>query len=242
MKNEAISTDVRRSPSTSACTRLVVRSSPGSRSPLLGEPHGVLRHFRDHRDDVIEFTGHLVVADTQHHCRPVEDLRFVLLRDAHHVADDLQRQQTRSLGDEVGSRVGMAGDHVRHDSAGPVAHALLDAGHHLGRESAIDDLAQPEVTRVVEVDHRTRELRDLGGHFVERCACRDGTEDFGVTTGVVDVVEPGERPVARARRKARELSNLEEGDRRLASQRRECPIAQVVIPFPELERSEVDID
>jgi hypothetical protein len=63
-----------------------------------------------------------------------------------------------------------------------------------------------------------------------------------VTTGVVDVVEPGECPVVRARRKARELSNLELGDRRLSPKRRKRAVAQVVVPFPELEHPEVDID
>jgi len=43
------------------------------------------------------------------------------------------------------------------------------------------------------------------------------------------------------RSEAGHLGNLEERDWRLASQRRERPIAQVVIPLPELERSEVDV-
>ncbi len=69
--------------------------------------------------DVVGFAGHFVVADTQHHRRPVEDLCLVFFRDAHHVADDLQRQQAGSLGDEVGLAVGMVGDHVRRRSCAP---------------------------------------------------------------------------------------------------------------------------
>ena len=213
----------------------------GIRSPFLGEAHGVVGEFGDHRDDFVGFAGHLVVADTQHHGRPVEDLCLVFFRDAHHVADDLQRQQAGNLGDEVGLAVWMVGDHVRDDRAGPVAHAVFDAGDHLGREGAIDDLAQPKVTRIVKADHRTRELRDLWRHFEERRACRDGAEDVRVTTGMVDVVEPGERPMAGARGKTRNLGDFEEGDRRLTPQRREGAVTQVVVQLPEVERPEVDI-
>ena len=97
------------------------------------------------------------------------------------------------------------------------------------------------MTRVVEVDHRACELRDLRRHLVEGRARRKRAEDLGMTTGMVDVVESGERPVAGARRETREIRNFKEGDRRLASQRRERSIAQVVIALPELERPEVDI-
>ncbi len=110
-----------------------------------------------------------------------------------------------------------------------------------GRERTVDYCAEPQVTRVVKADHRACELRDLRRHLVERRACRKRAEDLGMATGMVDVVESGERPVAGARRETREIRNFEEGDRRLASQRRERSIAQVVIALPELERPEVDI-
>ena len=118
----------------------------------------------------------------------------------------------------------------------PVSHAVLDAGHHLRRERSVDDCAEPQVTRVVQADHRACELRDLRRHLVEGRACRNRAEDLGVATGMVDVVEPGERPVAGARGETRELRYFEEGDRRLASQRRERSVAQVVVALPELER------
>src|SRR6202008_4512247 len=118
---------------------------------------------------------------------------------------------------EVGLRVAMVGDYLRDDPVRAFPHAVLDAGHHFGSEGSVDDLAQPEVTRVVKVDHRAHKLRDLGWHLNEGGARRDGTEDLGVATGVVDVGEPGEGPVARARNEALEIRDLEEGDRRLAS-------------------------
>ena len=163
----------------------------------LGEPHAVLRQFGDRADYLVESTGHhLVVADTQNHRRPVEDLRLVLVGDAQHVADDLQRQQARDLGDEVGLCVAMVGDHFCHDPVCPVPHTVLDTGHHLRREGSVDDLAQPKVTRVVEADHRAHELRDLGGHVGQCRAGRDGAEDLGVTTGMVDVIELRQCPMA----------------------------------------------
>ncbi len=53
---------------------------------------------------------------------------MVVLGDAHHVADDLQRQRTGQLGDQLARAVRMVGDHRRHQPAGAVAHRVLDAG------------------------------------------------------------------------------------------------------------------
>ena len=213
----------------------------GPRPPFLGQVHAVLREFDDCLDHHVEITGRLVVSGSQNHRRPVEDLLFVLLRDAHHVADDLQRQRTGYLVDEVGVRVAMVGGHVRHEPARAVVHTVLDASHDLGREGTVDHLAQPKVTRVVKADHRAHELRDLSGHVVERRARRDRAEDLGVTAGMVDVVERRERPMPGTPSEAGELGDLEEGDRRFAPQRRERAVTPVVVPFPELDCSEVDV-
>ena len=61
-------------------------------------------------------TGRLVVSGSQDHRRPVEDLLLVLLRDAHHVADDLQRQRTGDLATKSAARRD-GGPPWRHESA-----------------------------------------------------------------------------------------------------------------------------
>jgi hypothetical protein len=122
-----------------------------------------------------------------------------------------------------------------------VVHTVLDASHDLGREGTVDDLAQPKVTRVVKADHRAHELRDLGGHVVERRARWDRAEDLGATAGTVDVVERRERPMPGTHSEAGELGDLEEGDRRFAPKRRERAVTPVVVPFSELECSEADV-
>ena len=59
-------------------------------------------------------------------------LCVVLFGDAHHVADDLQRQRARQRRHELAGAVGMVGDHRVHQPAGPLAHRVLDPGDHLG--------------------------------------------------------------------------------------------------------------
>ena len=86
-----------------------MRSSPGVAPPFLGEMHCVVDDLADHRHDVGEFAGHFLVTDSQYHVRPVEDFRLVFFWNAHHVADDLQRQQAGGLGDEVGFGIVMLG-------------------------------------------------------------------------------------------------------------------------------------
>src|SRR6478672_3379798 len=97
------------------------------------------------------------------------------------------------------------------------------------------------MARIVEVDHRPGELRDLRRDLVERRTCRHGAENLGMAARVVNVVEPGQGPVAGPGRPPGEIRNVEERDRRLASQRCECSIAQVLVEVPEVGRTEIDI-
>jgi hypothetical protein len=107
----------------------------------------------------------------------------------------------------------MVGDHVSHKPPRTVTHAVLDSANHLGCERAVDDLAQPKVTGIVQADHRTGKFCDLGGHVIERGARRDRTEDLGVAARVMNVVVGRQGPVPGARGETRELGNLKEGDR-----------------------------
>ena len=102
MKNEAISADVSRSPSTSAATSAVVRSSPRLSPPVLGERGGVGADVDGDLHELVEIGGQVGVAEAEDDVGPVEDLLVVLVGDAHHVADHLQRQRTGQLGDQFG--------------------------------------------------------------------------------------------------------------------------------------------
>ncbi len=75
--------------------------------------------------------------------------------DAHHVADDLQRQGAGQVGDDLALTVGMVLHHRGHQPPGPVAHGILDEGQHPRSECAADDVAQPGVPRIVHRDHRS---------------------------------------------------------------------------------------
>ena len=65
------------------------------------------------------------------HVRPAEDAVLVLLRDAHHRADDLQRQRRGDLPYDVATPVGMALHHPADDVLGAHPHGVLDEGDHL---------------------------------------------------------------------------------------------------------------
>src|SRR3978361_1670927 len=97
------------------------------------------------------------------------------------------------------------------------------------------------MTRVVQRDHRTEELGDLDGHGGEGCGGGTRAEDLGVAACVMDIVVRRQCPVTGTSGKACHFHDIEEGNRRLASQRRERPVTSVVVPFPELERPEIDL-
>jgi len=58
--------------------------------------------------------------------------------------------------------VGVISDQIGHQPSGAVAHRLLDSGHYLRSEGAAHDVAQPTVARIIQGNHRTEVLSDLG--------------------------------------------------------------------------------
>ena len=88
---------------------------------VVGRIAAALRRHRDaERADLVRHLlehGEIVLGLelTEDHVGPAEDSLLVLLRDAHHRADDLQRQRGRDLADDVAATVGMALDHPLHD-------------------------------------------------------------------------------------------------------------------------------
>ena len=178
------------------------------------------------------------VAEAENHVGPMEYPLMVLLGDAHHVADDLQRQRPGELADQIGLPVGMIGDHRLHQPVGPLAHRRLDARHHLRRERPADDRAQPLVSRIVHHDHRAEVFGQL------RCLVVDGdvgagAEDVRMTAGEEDIVELGQRPVPVAAGESVHFDRGPERNRCLAAQGREGAVAVVVVEGPEVQRAEM---
>ena len=66
------------------------------------------------------------------HIGPTENPILVLVRDAHHRTDDLQRQRSSDLSDDVAAPVGLAFHHSPDDGSRPHPHRVLDHRHHLG--------------------------------------------------------------------------------------------------------------
>ena len=94
--------------------------------------------------------------------------------------------------------------------------------------------------RVVERDHRSEELRYLGWEVVEPDVGIRAV-DVRMTTGEVDIVELRHRPVAGAVREPGRCRLAPKRDRRLAPQRGERPVADVVVFQPELQGAQIDI-
>ncbi len=104
MKNGATSSGASISPSTSACTSLLVRSSVGFLRRVVGELVHQLGELQTRTED----RGHRVaVADEFGVTAAEDDVRRVqhgvelAARDAHHVADDEQRERLDECLDEV---------------------------------------------------------------------------------------------------------------------------------------------
>ena len=201
MKNDAISCDVSRSPSTSASTRLVVRSSWGLDPAILGHGAGVGADVHRNLHEFLEIQRQVGVAETEDHVGPVEDPLVVFLGDPHHVADHLQRQRPGQFADHIGLPVGMIGDHPRDQPVRTLTHRLFNAGHHFRSERPADDRTQPLMPRIVEHDHRTEVLGQLRGLVVDRDAA-GGAENVRMAAGEVDVVQLGQRPIPVAGLKA----------------------------------------
>ena len=89
------------SSSTSACISVVVMSSRGLSSRSCASVEAVLEQLHARGHELFDRLHVLGIADAEDDVRELEDPLGVGARDAHHVADDLQRQRGRDLADEV---------------------------------------------------------------------------------------------------------------------------------------------
>ncbi len=161
MKNEPNSCGVSCSPSTSAAIITEVMSSCGLALRSSPSAWAYMNICKRLAHQVLVRGDEVGVAAAEDRVGPVEDLAVVLGGDAHHVADDLERQRRRDVFDEVAGLVGEVGQQAIDDLVGLRLHDVLDGGDLPWGEALRDDRAEPEVLRIVHVDHRAEELVHL---------------------------------------------------------------------------------
>ena len=188
---------VRRSPSISAFTRTLTRSSPFWSLPRLRELARVHPELGGGDSAVLVRRLELRVVEADEPVRPVEELVPVVLRNAEEVGDDVERKLGGDRGHEVGAPLG--GDPID-DLRGSRADARLEAGDHPRREAGARELAELVVLRRIHVQHHQLDRRqvllrvvlDVGAAAVRR-------ERVRVLRDGEDVVVLGDAPEARAR-------------------------------------------
>ena len=209
--------------------------------PVFAECLGVLEHAHAGGEEVFEGGGELRVADAEDDVGPAEDLLFVVGRNAHHLADDLQRHRCRHLVHEVALAIEEVVQQAIDHAGGLHLHVLLHTSDLLGGEALGDDAAQAEVPWVVHADHRAEELGDLDGHVADVDATTAG-EQLRVAADVPHVLVVDDRPVAGAARElgVGEVELFPPADRLLLAQRAERTLAVLARGDPELGIGEVE--
>ncbi len=208
---------------------------------VLAELLGVHEHLHQHAHQLLERADVLGVADTEDHVGPLKDLGFVLGRDAHHLADDLEGERCGDLLDEVAFAIRELLDQPIDDRGRLRADVSLDLGDLPRREPLGDDAAQAEVARVVHGDHRADELVHLLGNVADVDAAA-ADEHLRVAAGGPHVVVAGDGPVAGAlRQRAALVQPLVEEDEFVSVP--QCPergMPVVARRDPELRVAEIE--
>ena len=200
-----------------ALTSADVRSLVGCLSAVLGEPLYQLLQFvrrgqHDHHRVARVLAAVLGVACADDGVGAVEDELIILLGDARQVADHLQRQAGRYLGDEVAP--GPRGQQVVDDPGGRRRDVRLELGDRPGGERPRHDASQPGMAWIVHIDHRAEEFGELGGHVgnVRRTAL-PGTEHLRIPARADNVGVPDQGVVPGSPWRPRQVPLLEEGRR-----------------------------
>ena len=192
------------SPSTSACTSTLVRSSVGfsRRSAISSRQRSKISgtSLVDHALDAVGVEVRVAGAERRVH-QPRPD-RVVLLGDAHEAADHARDDRLGDVGDEVARLAAL--EPVEH-ADGDLADRVLVLGDPLRREAALEERLEAVVLgRVHPDEHRPRQLeREDAGE--RRDAAELGGVGLPVAADRVDVVGGRDRPEAGL---LGELSNL----------------------------------
>ena len=168
-------------------------------------------------DQVLERSAKVRVTGAKDDIGPVQNLALVAFWNAHHFANDLQRERCGDVVDEIKLGVAKLFDGAVHDGAGFVFHVLLNACNFFWCEALRNNGAQSHVFRVVHADHGAKEFvefhREVGdvGAFA-------AAEQVWVAAGMPDVLVLGERPIAGPNGEVDEGYFLKEFDGGLATQ------------------------
>ena len=121
----------------------------------------VSKNLSANTDEVFQSSHELWVANTKDGVGPVEDHLFIRFRNAHHVADDLQRHQSSNFVHEVALLLGETFEHAVDYSCGTNSHRLFECGDLFRSEPLRNNGAQTEMLGVIHVDHGAEEFVDL---------------------------------------------------------------------------------
>ena len=184
-----------RSPSSSAFTRIEIRSS--LRALLAVRDHRTRVAPVFERDRGLARAALVVVRDrgdlaaAEQLVRPAQELRVVLARHAEHVADHGHRDPLRDLAHELALAARRNG--VEQLGRELAQHRLVRR-HAARREAAVHQVPAPLVLRIVEVDHRRDPRVALGARALSRA------EQLRLARRLHDVVVARDAPEAAVRR------------------------------------------
>jgi hypothetical protein len=247
MKNEAISWWDSVSPSTSARTSALVRSSVGcsTRSAAIRSIRPGQRHagLEEGGQRIVLVLDQLGVAAGQDDVGLGQHHRTVLVGHAHHVADDPQRDRRGDVGHDVDRPV--AGLRL---PAGPlqdvdddVLHGTDELLEHPRGEDLGHDAADLGVPRIVHADQRAVELVEVRRDVGDGDRTLAGAEDRRLRADGLEVGVPGDRVVTRAALQARDVRLGEEGEGALPPQQVEDGVPLGRWAQPEVPVGEVDV-
>ena len=188
--------------------------------------------------------GHVLrVERAEDHVGVMKDEVVLPLGDAHHVADDLEREP----GGDVSNEVAFAPvDQLIDDQRRGPLHIVLDLRDHPRRERRRDDAPQSGVARIVEVDHRTEELEELRRHVEDARGTAPRAEQLGPVARLHDVSVAGNRVIARPVKGQRDratrwwLGIVEVSDRSLPTKRLEGSLPLLKGAGPKRQVREID--
>ncbi len=145
-----ISASVSRSPSTSAWTSTLIRSSPGFCAPLGDHLHRLVPGAGHHLGHRLLARAQLLVAEPERHVGLLHVALVVLLRAAHEGADHPRDDRPGDVEHEVA--LAALGDAIE-DPVDDRPDPLLVLGDPLRGEAALEQRLEPVVARRVHRDH-----------------------------------------------------------------------------------------
>ena len=147
-------------------------------------------------------------------------------------AEDVGQDEQRHLGGDVLQEVDLAllADGIDNGTCMRLDGRLELTAEHLGREGAIDDLAQFGVLRRVHVEHHPAQDRHIRWlRVAQEAGSQPGRELVGVSGDMRDLGMPEHRPEAGPAGERARLGFVDPDDRRLAPHLREQAVRNAVL-------------